>query len=317
MSRKTRSYSENPYWKQQMALLPPHFQMAESAEPKEETWNWRGNRVHLDRYDTPNARAKVILQHGVGTNGRQMTLLLGQHLPALGFAAVAPDSLGYGMSEVTQPEVLFDDWVELLADLVRREARRDPEIPVFLFGLSAGGMISFHAAGKAGKLVHGIIGLTFLDERLAQVRKETVIHPLISPFVPLVNRLGETPLIRKLKVPMKWVSKMHTLSNDRHILKAFLSDPTSSASKVSLSFLSSFMQYVPPVEPENFDICPIMLAQPEEDRWTGEHLSALSLQGLKADFTVRILKGAGHYPHESPGSRDLLRFTDEFISRHL
>ncbi|MCA8141148.1 hypothetical protein [Burkholderia multivorans] len=46
--------------------------------PTEEFWEWRGNKVHLDRYLNPNAPAKIILHHGVGTNGRQLNLIVGK-----------------------------------------------------------------------------------------------------------------------------------------------------------------------------------------------------------------------------------------------
>ncbi|MCA8336486.1 hypothetical protein [Burkholderia multivorans] len=46
--------------------------------PTEEFWEWRGNKVHLDRYLNPNAPAKIILHHGVGANGRQLNLIVGK-----------------------------------------------------------------------------------------------------------------------------------------------------------------------------------------------------------------------------------------------
>ena len=309
------SYSNQSQWEAIMANLPQSLQLSSDQLPQEETWNWKGNGVHIDRYDTPNAKCKVILHHGVGTNGRQMTLLIGQRLSLHGYAVVAPDNLGYGVTEVTQSKVKFDDWVDLLSDLIDKEVEKDG-LPVFLFGLSAGGMISYHAAGK-NKKVKGIVGLTFLDERIKQVCKETVIHPLIAPLVPLVNALGNTPVINRIKIPMKWVSKMYTLTNDKKLLKNFLKDRTSSGALVSLEFLSSFMSYVPPVEAKDFDVCPILLAQPEDDRWTRELLSTLSLKNIKSEFTIKTLNNAGHYPIESPGREQLETYFVEFLERHL
>ena len=307
-------YRDQPQWRTIMAHLPASMQLSDAQLPAEETWDWRGNDVHIDRYDTPKAKCKVILQHGVGTNGRQMTLLIGQRLARHGYAVIAPDSLGYGVTRVNQSRVTFDHWVDLLSDLIDREIERDG-LPVFLFGLSAGGMIAYHSAGK-NKKVKGIVGLTFLDERIEQVRKETVIHPLITPLVPLVNALGKTPAVKRIKVPMKWVSKMYTLTNDKPLLKHFLKDRSSAGALVSLEFLSSFMSYQPPVEPEHFDICPILLTQPEDDRWTRELLSTLSLAHIKAEFTTKTLKNAGHFPVESPGIEQLETYLVEFIETH-
>lgn len=309
------TYQDKPQWQTIMAHLPDSLKLSDDQLPEEESWDWFGNDVHIDRYDTANAKCKVILHHGVGTNGRQMTLLIGQRLAQQGYAVIAPDNLGYGVTRVNQPMVKFDDWVDLLSDLIDREIEKDG-LPVFLFGLSAGGMISYHAASK-NKKVKGVVGLTFLDERIEQVRKETVIHPLIAPLVPLVNALGKTPVINRIKIPMKWVSKMYTLTNDKKLLKHFLKDRSSSGALVTLDFLSSFMSYVPLVEPKDFDICPILLAQPEDDRWTRELLSTLSLQNIKSEFTIKTLKNAGHYPIESPGREQLETYFVEFIEQNL
>lgn len=44
-----------------------------SYRPEEQWQNWKGNKVHLDTFRNQQAKAKVILFHGVGTNGRQMS----------------------------------------------------------------------------------------------------------------------------------------------------------------------------------------------------------------------------------------------------
>ena len=305
------SYDQQGAWRKLMDLLPERLRLDADEMPSEETWKWRDHYVHLDRYDVPGARSKIILQHGVGTNGRQMTLLIGQRLARAGYAVIALDSPGYGMTRVGRSLVRFDDWVDLLSDLIDRERERD-EMPVFLFGLSAGGMLCVHAAGKNRK-VKGIVGLTFLDERIYRLRHETVIHPLIAPFVPLVVMLGRIPGLRRLRVPMKLVSKMHTLSNDRALLRVFLRDRSSAGSRVTLAFLSSFMAYRPAVEARDFDICPVLLAQPQKDRWTPERLSHLSLAGIRSSFSVRQLENAGHYPTEEPGLSQLEEYLIQFI----
>lgn len=308
---KEITYDQQNNWRELMDHLPKKLQLGKDQMPLEETWGWHGNRVHIDRYENADAPCKIILHHGVGTNGRQMTLLVGQRLAEHGYAVVAPDNLGYGVTEVNQPSVQYDDWVNLLSDLIDTEIKRDNK-PIFLFGLSAGGMLCFHAAGK-NKKVQGIIGLTFLDQRIHQVAKETVIHPVITPALPLVVRLGKTSIVKNIKVPMKWVSKMYTLHNDKKLLKIFLKDRSSSGSLVSLEFLSSLAAYEPVVEASDFDICPILLAQPAEDRWTPEHLSTLSLDGVKSEFIIKHLEGASHYPSEDPGVDQLLDYILDFV----
>ncbi|MFF8380669.1 hypothetical protein ACF07V_31550 [Streptomyces sp. NPDC015661] len=81
-------------------FLPERLRLTDATAPEEEFRDWRGHRVHLDRYRNPDAKAKVVLHHGVGTKGRQMSLILGAPLAQRGFETVARDDLGYGLTRV-------------------------------------------------------------------------------------------------------------------------------------------------------------------------------------------------------------------------
>lgn len=73
------------------------------------------------------------------------------------------------------------------------------------------------------------------------------------------------------------------------------------------------MSYKLPIALEDYDKCPILLTQPELDPWTPLELSQISLKGIKAPFTIKILEGAGHYPIEEKGLRQLVQYADTFI----
>jgi len=74
------SYQNQAAWQQIEQFLPQEFHIAKDQLPKEEWWAWNGHNIHLDTYRNPNAKIKVILFHGVGTNGRQMSMILGKPL---------------------------------------------------------------------------------------------------------------------------------------------------------------------------------------------------------------------------------------------
>lgn len=65
--------------------------------------------------------------------------------------------------------VTYDDWVDLGCELVKAEAAKAPGRPIILYGLSAGGMLAYQVAARVPTLVKGIVGMTFLDQRV-QVR---------------------------------------------------------------------------------------------------------------------------------------------------
>ena len=295
------NYSEQSAWRAIQKFLPASYRLTADTEPTEEWWVNRGHRIHLDTYRAPDAAVKVLLLHGVGTNGRQMSLILGRPLAARGFETIAIDMPTFGVTEVAPgPPVTYDDWVRIGADLVDAELAKDDR-PVVLYGLSAGGMETFHIA-SINRRVSGIVGMTFLDQQSAKVRRDTAFDPLTgSVGAPVMKALSRTPL-RGTRVPMKLVSKMRALVNDPAAKRACYADATSAGNRVTMAFLDSYLNYRPTVAPEDFDTCPVLHTQPGADRWTPLELSAPFLDRVsRVPVTTVLLENAGHYPLEQPG----------------
>jgi alpha-beta hydrolase superfamily lysophospholipase len=307
------NYADQSAWREIQKFLPPAYRLQPGQEPGEEWWSWRQHRIHLDCYRNPAAPLKVILFHGVGTNGRQMTTILGAPLARLGLETIAIDMPGYGLTEVGAP-VRYDDWVQAGSDLVDAELSRDSR-PIVLYGLSAGGMETYHVAALNRK-VRGIVGMTFLDQRLQQVRDETALNRFMSRVgVPLAKLTAATPLAG-MRMPMSLASKMHTLVNDKAALRACMADRTSAGNWVTMRFLASYMGYAPAIEPEQFDVCPILLTQPAADRWTPLHLSERVLGRIrKVPVQTVMLENAGHYPIEQPGLDQMVAAVAGFCAR--
>ncbi len=313
MTNSNEDYGTQSNWREIQAFLPKGFQLEPGHEPSEEWWQWRSHQIHLDCYRNPGARVKVILFHGVGTNGRQMSTILGRPLFKRGFETIAIDMPEYGMTQVASGAlVTYDDWVQAGSDLIDRELEKDGR-PIVLYGLSAGGMLAFHTAAL-NKKVKGIVGMTFLDQRVQQVRDETALNFLMSRIgVPLTHLAAKTPLAA-LRMPMSLVSKMSALVNNKAALKACLRDKTSAGKWVTMKFLSSFTAYQPVIEPEEFAVCPILLTQPEKDTWTPLHLSKLFLIRVnRVPTKVVMLENAGHYPLEQPGLTQMCDAVVDFI----
>lgn len=306
------TYAQQQNWRDIQRFLPLEFQLRGEQEPQEEWWSWRGHRIHLDCYRNVEAPLKVILFHGVGTNGRQMSTILGAPLARRGFETIAIDMPEYGLTQVGRGRpVRYDDWVQAGSDLIDAELARDNR-PIVLYGLSAGGMETYHVAARNRK-VRGIVGMTFLDQRVQQVRDETANNRFMSRVGgPLAALTARTPLAG-LRMPMAAASRMHALVNDEAALKACMADKTSAGKWVTMSFLASYMHYRPAMEPEDFDVCPILLTQPAQDRWTPLHLSELFLQRIRhVPVTVTMLENAGHYPLEQPGLDQMVAAIHDF-----
>lgn len=292
------NYSQQPAWRELQDFLPVEYRLTPETEPVEEWWQHGGHNIHLDTYRNPEARAKVILFHGVGTNGRQMTTILGRPLAERGYEAIAVDMPMYGITEVAEGAlVTYDDWVQIGSDLIDAELAKDDR-PIVLYGLSAGGMETYHVAALSKK-VAGIVGMTFLDTHSFRVRVETGFDPvsgaLGAPVMKILDKIG----LGRARLPMRYVSKMRTLVNDREAKRAWYKDKTSAGNSVSIAFLDSWLQYRPAVAPEDFDVCPVLLTQPAADRWTPLHLSEPFLARItRVPVTTVMLPNGGHYPLE-------------------
>ncbi|MGW4118592.1 alpha/beta hydrolase [Nocardia sp. NPDC004711] len=320
MTTKTQTlyYRDQQAWRDLQEFLPSRLRLDDTTAPEEDFWEWRGNTVHLDRYRNPNAAAKVVLHHGVGTNGRQMSLILGAPLAQRGFETVALDNLGYGLTRLAPGTIpSYDDWVDLVVDFLAYEQSRDDR-PIVLYGLSAGGMLTYHVAAKAPKgTLRGIVGMTFLDQRSQQVKDETA-HDIVTARLggPLMGALAHTPA-KGFKYPMTLASKMSALVNDKAALKVMTRDKTSGGNSVPIRFLDSYMSYQPAVAPADFDACPVLLTQPAEDRWSPLHLSTPVLDPItKVPVQTVMLDNAGHYPIEEPGLQQMQDAIAEFVTKY-
>lgn len=306
-------YSEQSAWSEIQAYLPKKYHFTDNYHPTEEWWNWEGHEVHLDCFRNKNAPVKVILLHGVGTNGRQMSMILGGPLSKDGFETIAIDMPTYGVTKVKKGSVVkYDDWVDLACDYIDYEQKRDDR-PIVLYGLSAGGMETYHVAAK-NKKVKGIIGMTFLDQKNQQVRDETAKNLVMSrvgiPVAGVACNIG----LENFKMKMSAASKMSALCNNEKVMEIFNRDKTSAANKASMRFLDSYGNYKPAMEPEDFDVCPILLTQPEQDRWTPLHLSTPFLNKIKkVDVKIVMLENGGHYPVEQPALDQMHDAIVEFI----
>ncbi|GAS91937.1 alpha/beta hydrolase [Mycolicibacterium brisbanense] len=312
----TRYYRDQQAWRDLQKSLPERLRLTDQSAPTEEFWQWRGHQVHLDRYANPDAPAKIVLHHGVGTNGRQMSLIVGAPLAARGFETVALDNLGYGLTQVRPGTLVsYDDWVDLVVDFLAYEQSRDDR-PIVLYGLSAGGMLTYHVAAKAPKgTLRGIVGMTFLDQRNQTVRIDTAHDKLTARIgTPAMHIAARTPAAR-IRIPMTLASKMSALVNDPTALKIMTKDRTSGGNWVPIRFLDSYLNYTPAVEPADFDACPVLLTQPAEDRWTPLELSQPVLSRItRVPVQTVMMTNAGHYPVEEPGLTQMQDAIAEFVT---
>mgnify|MGYP001047538858 CR=1 FL=1 len=310
---KIKSYNELTRWKEIMKLLPDHHQINHDSEPEEVFWNWKGNKIHIDYFNNPQAKIKVIMLHGVGGNGRLLSFL-GVPLYLQGVEVIAPDLPGYGISHVPGKRINWAVWRKLVVDLIDHELEKDDR-PIVLFGLSAGGMLAYQAACLRQE-VAGLIFSNILDQRNPKVLETSAIHPMVGKFgVPILKVFSK--ILPTLKIPMKFVANTRKLVNDEAILKLLITDKHSAGASVPLELIASIAEATPAIEPEAFTLCPALLVHPGVDRWTPVEVSRLFFDRLNCPKRIVMLENAGHFPVEQPGLSQMEEAVMEFLKERI
>jgi len=307
-----RTYDCDPVWPRIQEFLPEECRLTADNMPDEEYVAMSGRfSVHIDHYVPDEAKTVLVVLHGVGGNGRLLSFVAAP-LAKRGYEVVCPDLPMYGLTEYAGT-VTYDDWAKVAAGVAERYRRNG--LPLYVFGLSAGGLLAYETACRT-EGVNGLMATCLLDQRIPEVTRNTSNNILTAvlgkQLLGLMNRrLGS------LKLPMKSVCNMKAIVNNEEIAEILMADRLSSGASVSLEFLHGMLNPVLTTEPEDFAGCPVMLAQPEMDRWTEERLSRLFLNRMdkrRVHTEVVRLPGAGHFPIEETGLDALVNVCDRFMS---
>lgn len=306
---RLQTYKNKKTWKEIQNYLPQNNRLTKDSYPVEKYWEWHQNKIHIDFYPNPSSKVKIILLHGVGGNGRLLSFI-GVPLYKCGYEIISPDLPGYGMTQVKKSSFDYTMWINLVKNLVEHESKKDDK-DIILFGLSAGGMLAYHA-GNNHDNVSGLIFTNLLDQRIPEVRDSSASNKIISKigihFLHILNRINN-----KIKLPMKMVANMKAIVNKNEVLNLLIKDEMSSGARVPVKFITSMIDFAPEVEPENYNGGPVLLVHPENDRWTDIQLSMLTFNKFSCKKEVKILEKAGHFPIEQPGIHQLEKYIVNYI----
>ncbi len=288
-------YEKDIIWRRIQQYLPADNRLNDRNVPHEEWIPFGKNTIHIDRYGANEPKGVIVIFHGVGGNGRLLSFIA-QPLNRAGYEVICPDLPLYGHS-VCRETITYTHWVD--CGTMMAEHYRKDNLPLYLFGLSAGGMLAYQVACRLPK-VSGLMLTCLLDQRISRVTRETAASSLMAtvgkPMLNLTHRL-----VGSIKVPMKLVCNMKAIVNNEALADLLMSDPISSGTKVTLEFLHGMLNPDIEVEAENFDKCPVLLVHPEKDYWTDVSLSRLFFDRIKAPKQLKLLPGAGHFPIEAEG----------------
>ncbi|MEX8194886.1 alpha/beta hydrolase [Comamonas guangdongensis] len=307
------SYKAKTYWMQYQSFFPAHARVTVANGPNEEWLPWRGASIHVDRFPCVASPLTVIVVHGGGGYGR-LFAPIGKLLYDAGYEVVAPDLPGYGLSQAPASLVTYEAWTDLLCDMAAIEYRNTGR-RVVLCGGSLGGYLAYLCAARmGGGPIAGVIATTLADPRTPLVKRQfarnALVRHVMLPLLPFC-----AALIGRLRLPVKWFTKMGAMSNDPLLNRLVAEDPYGGGVRVPVSFMQSIFAARPDMEPEDFDLCPLLLAHPENDRWADFESSRQFFDRIKGEKRLVMLENCGHFPVEAPGLAQLEQASIRFLQQ--
>jgi alpha-beta hydrolase superfamily lysophospholipase len=302
-------YENETLWKELQALLPEKNRLSGRITPIEKFKTINSINVHIDEYEQ-NSNTSIIVFHGVGGNGRIVSFFAVPLFQA-GYNVICPDLPGYGFTKYNK-KIRYSDWIDVGVNLVESELNKSRN--VFLIGLSAGGMLAYNVSCRNSG-ISGLIFTNILDSREEKVRIYSAKSKFQAKYgIRFLNFIPE--YLRSFKIPIKMVTNMNGLVNNKNILKVLLKDKHGPGSNVDINFLLSMINYNPEVEPENFNDIPVLMVHPGKDLWTPVKVSDLFFNKIASEKKRVILDNAGHFPIEEPGLTQMESSIKAFIKQY-
>jgi lysophospholipase len=173
----------------------------------------RGTRLAYRMWEAPNARAALVVVHGLGEHAGRYAEF-GERMAGYGISTFAMDLRGHGLSEGRRGHVTsFDIFLQEL-DRFRREVEglADFRVPLFLLGHSFGGLIALRYQEEYNTRFEGaIISAPWLATAVHVPRWKANAAQFLSKLLPAL--------------PFRAGIRSEDLTHDSAIVEAHRADP--------------------------------------------------------------------------------------------
>jgi acylglycerol lipase len=273
--------------------------------PNEETIIGKdGNEIFIRSWHPAEPpRALVVICHGVNSHSGQYCWTAGQ-LTANGCAVYALDLRGRGKSSGERFYVdNIEDYVSDLHTLVRLAKLREPVLPVFLLGHSAGGVVSCVYALEHQEEIDGLIC-------------ESFAFKVPAPDIALALIKGVShvaPHLRVLKL------KNEDFSRDPVAVQNLNSDPLIASEVQPAKTVAALVRADERLEKEFPRITlPVFIMHGTVDKATVPAGSQFFYDHVGSqDKTLKLYEGHYHDLFNDYGKDEVMADTTDWINRHL
>jgi acylglycerol lipase len=245
--------------------------------------------------------AAVLLLHGFGEHaGRHAATM--DRLAERGIAVYAYDQRGHGRSPGRPALVTFAQSVDDSLALRRCVAVEHPELPLFLMGVSMGGLVAVRSAQRDPA---GLAGVVLVAPALLS---GAATSPVARTFGSLLAQLAPTAPLAELELA--------GLSRDPAVVAAYASDPLVHHGKIPALTVAEMIAAAAAAQGAAAQWrLPTYIVHGDADRIVpaaGSQRFAAAASG--ADITLRLVAEGYHEPFNDPGGTALLDDVAAWIS---
>lgn len=150
-------------------------------------------------FEFAGERCSVLVLHGF-TGSTQSMRYLGERLHAdFGFEVLGPRLAGHGTSPDDLATTGYLDWIASAEAALDRLAERGR--PVFVTGLSMGGMLTLHFAGKHADRIAGAIPINAVAGEQNGILAEAILNAGAPERIPGIGSDIKAPGVTELAYP--------------------------------------------------------------------------------------------------------------------
>jgi alpha-beta hydrolase superfamily lysophospholipase len=248
-------------------------------------------------------RAAIALVHGLGEHSSRYGEVTDALVPH-GFAFYSFDLRGHGRSPGARGHIM--SWAQYREDvrrLVRRVGREQPDVPLFLYGHSMGGLIVLEYALRDPSGVQGVIASA----------PALGIGP-VSPFLQGLGRVLSR-LYPRFSLEVRFADDH--LTRDPEVAAAYENDHLlhSRVSARLYTEIAAAMAWTQ-ANAARWQL-PLLIVHGDEDRVVPIESSRQFFERVPiADKEYRLVHGGYHEPHNDLDRQQVLKDITEWLERH-
>jgi alpha-beta hydrolase superfamily lysophospholipase len=234
----------------------------------------------------------VLLVHGLGEHSGRYGHVA-EAFTQSGYVLMAFDQRGHGRSEGTRGDEIIDTTCQDIDHFLQEAKQRYPQLPVFLYGHSLGGLLVLYYSITHRPDVAGVISTA------PALAAEKGVSPSTILMAKVMSRL----------IPKMQINNgldRSGLSRIPDVIEKYNNDPLVHG-KITARFGLELMEKGKWVRDHTEFPLPLLLINGSADRIIDPEAVKQFGSTLKGDITVSILDGFYHEVHNEPGQKEVLQ----------